>query len=111
MLTRFDSLFMRLYAAKAVIPPHRDEGRSRLRIVGNSGRARTVRFRLQAIGEHSCANVEDAEVNEWVVEHGWGYALSDTGAGGTRCAPWTRAASRRRRRAGGGRAARPGRLA
>jgi hypothetical protein len=47
LLQRFDSLFMRLYAARAVIPPHRDEGVPRLRIVGNSGAKRTVQFLLQ----------------------------------------------------------------
>ena len=51
LLDRFDSLFMRLYASRAVIPSHRDEGGRRLRIVGNSGRTRRVSFVLQAISD------------------------------------------------------------
>lgn len=84
MLTQFDSLFMRLYAARAVIPAHRDEGRPRLRIVGNSGRSRRVHFKLQAVG--SCASIEldNAQVARWEVDHGGAYALTDAGAG--RCA-------------------------
>ena len=47
LLPRFDSLFMRLYAALSAIPLHRDEGRPRVRLVGNSGKARTVKLVLQ----------------------------------------------------------------
>ena len=81
LLSRFDSLFMRLYAARAVIPAHRDEGRRRIRIVGNSGKDRSVHFLLQAIGEHSCSTIEGAERLSYNVEHGWAYALTDIGAG------------------------------
>ena len=81
ILHRFDSLFMRLYAARASIPSHRDEGESRLRIVGNAGCARTVKLRLQAIGDFAVADVGSAGALEWIVEAGWAYAFTDAGAG------------------------------
>lgn len=81
MLPTFDSLFMRLYAAKAFIPSHRDEGRRRLRIVGNMGRDRRVAFSLHAVSDTDTAVLEDAERLGLHLQHGWAYALSDHGAG------------------------------
>ena len=81
VLERFDSLFMRLYAARAAIPAHRDEGGRRLRIVGNSGQDRGVSFVPQAIGDLNCVDVESAPRLGYTVEHGWAYLLTDAGAG------------------------------
>ena len=81
MLPTSDSLFMRLYAALAFIPSHRDEGRRRLRVVGNSGRDRRVGFALHSVGDFSEDVVESAERLETLVAHGWAYALTNCGSG------------------------------
>jgi hypothetical protein len=81
LLHRFDSLFMRLYAPRAAIPSHRDEGGRRLRIVGNAGLDRRVDLQLKAVGDARCVAVPEAEHVSWLVEHGWAYALTDIGSG------------------------------
>ena len=81
MLTGFDSLFMRVYAALASIPSHRDAGRGRLRIVGNSGRDRKVDFALHSVGDFSEDIVASAERLQIDLAHGWAYALTNIGSG------------------------------
>lgn len=80
-LQTFDSLFMRLYASLAAIPSHRDEGRRRVRIVGNMGRNRVVSFHLHAVSDAASVVVDNAERLELVIQHGWAYALTDEGSG------------------------------
>ena len=81
LLDSFDSCFMRLYSAQSSIPPHRDAGAGRIRVVGNMGRARRVSFRLHLLTESEERDHEDAEQISWRLEHGWAYAITDAGAG------------------------------
>jgi hypothetical protein len=73
-------IFMRFYRALSAIALHRDGSWFLARIVGNSGADRFVDFLLQEL-KSTGADLSATEVCEYLVEHGWGYALLAIGSG------------------------------
>lgn len=73
-------IFLRFYLALAAIEKHRDAAWFLARIVGSSGANRFVDFLLEEL-KSTGADLSGAEVCEYLVEHGWGYALTRVGSG------------------------------
>ena len=73
-------IFLRFYLALAAIGRHRDGAWFLARIVGSSGSDRFVDFLVEEI-KSTGAKLSAAEVCEYLVEHGWGYALTGVGSG------------------------------